>query len=62
MRKVLEALYPDRTVTVPDALEREEYYFTLVVASYNEKAEIRIDFRFYTEVESVTLDKSEIVL
>lgn len=62
MRKVLEALYPGQTVTVPDVLDREEYYYTLVVTSYNEKSEIRIDFRFYTEVESVTLDQSGIVL
>ena len=62
MRKVLEALYPGQTVTVPDTLDGEEYYYTLVVTSYNEKSEIRIDFRFYTEVESVTLDQSGIVL
>lgn len=62
MRKVLEDLYPGQTVTVPDTLDGEEYYYTLVVTSYNEKSEIRIDFRFYTEVESVTLDQSGIVL
>lgn len=61
MQKVLEALYPDKSVIVPE-LPSDKDYFTLLIYSYNGESVIRFNFGIYIQVEGIELDNENMVI
>ena len=60
VKGVLEAVYPNKTIIVPE-LKSKTPYFALVVSSEDYSAEITIAFASVVAVEGVTLDPDHIV-
>ena len=60
VKGVLETLYPNKTIIVPD-LKSKTPYFALVVSSEDYSAEITIAFASVIAVTGVTLDPDHIV-
>ncbi len=58
---VLSAVYPDRTINNCDN-EIYDNMFVLLVTSYDEACTVRLAFSIFCPVESVTFDKTSIIL
>ena len=63
MQSLLQSLYADSTVVVPDDINvAETAYFNVVVSSYNDRANVVIGLRFVAGVTNVELDEDGIIL
>ena len=62
MQKVLEKLYSGKTVSaeIPSSAQ-SGYPYALVVTSYNEKATIKINFKFNARVTGVEFENEELL-
>lgn len=62
MQKVLEKLYSGKTVSaeIPSSAQ-SGYPYALIVTSYNEKATIKVNFRFNSKVTGVEFENEELL-
>lgn len=65
MTEILQAVYPDKQVTMTDEIGNTNFgkypYFALYVVSPDGKESVTIPFRYYFEVVGVELDKEAII-
>ena len=61
LQDVLQKIYSGKEVAVPDSLRDTEYYFTLIVSSYNNNVTYRFNFNFETLVSDITIHPGNIV-
>lgn len=65
MTEILQAVYPDKQVTMTDEIGNTDFgkypYFALYVVSPDGKESVTIPFRYYFEVVGVELDKEAII-
>ncbi len=62
LQRILESLYPGKTIEFPKEIEKEKpYLYTLVVSSYNETIVYNIDFTICV-IKEVDLSRDEIVM
>lgn len=62
LQTVLERIYPDKDVVVKNAsILTDNYLYSLIVTSYNEKVTYKINFRLRTQVTGVEFDPTELL-
>ena len=61
IKDVLQKLYPNSVVEIPEENKNLVYPFTMVVSSYNNKVTYSIDFAFYVGVTGIELSPEVIV-
>lgn len=62
VENVLQKVYENRTLTINDTFDLEKCYFNIVITSYDEQSVVVLGLILKIPVESVTLDKENILL
>ena len=61
MADVLGKIYKDSEIILPEDFDESEYWYRMVVSSYNGEITYNINFRLGADVQGVELDYSQII-